>query len=110
MWLSAVMMNLDYWLSSGSSHVWAPGQAKPATDWEHQIDELMLKQAGATDRVQRAQLFADVQKIFAKHMPAIYFGAPYEYVATSARVLNATPSRQRPPLLWNADILATPQR
>ena len=34
-------MNPDFWLSSGSAHVWNIGQPKPATDWEKQIDDLM---------------------------------------------------------------------
>jgi ABC-type transport system substrate-binding protein len=66
----------------------------------------MMKQASTFDRVDRVQLFADVQRVFAEHIPAIYFGAPYVYVATSMRVLNAKPSRVRPALLSNADVLA----
>lgn len=102
-------LNLEFWLSSGSRHVWNPRQLKPATDWETQIDQMMMKQAAAFDRVERVQLFADVQRVFDAHLPAIYFGAPYVYVATSMRVLNAKPSRQRPALLWNADVLAATQ-
>ncbi len=34
-------MNPDFWLSSGSAHVWNIGQPKPATDWEKEIDDLM---------------------------------------------------------------------
>jgi ABC-type transport system substrate-binding protein len=67
---------------------------------------MMLKQAATFDRVERVQLFADVQRVFDGQLPAIYFGAPYVYVATSMRVLNAKPSRQRPALLRNADELA----
>ena len=33
--------NLDYWLSSGSFHVWHPKQKTPATPWEAEIDRLM---------------------------------------------------------------------
>ena len=99
-------LNLDFWLSSGSRHVWNPRQQKPATDWEAQIDQMMMKQAAAFDRVERVQLFADVQRVFDGQLPAIYFGAPYVYVVTSMRVLNAKPSRQRPALLRNADELA----
>jgi len=99
-------MNLDFWLSSGSRHVWNPRQLKPATDWEAQIDQLMMKQAATFDRVERVQLFADAQRVFDSHLPAIYFGAPYVYVATSMRVLNARPTLQRPALLRNADELA----
>ena len=29
-------MTLDFWLSSGSTHFWNPGQASPATPWEAQ--------------------------------------------------------------------------
>ena len=99
-------LNMDFWLSSGGTHAWNPSQATPATEWERQIDELMQKQVRTVDRVERLQLFAQVQRIFAQHMPAIYFGAPYIYVATSPRVLNASPSRLRPALLWNAEALA----
>ena len=35
-------MNPDFWLSSGSAHVWNIGQPKPATDWEKEIDDLMV--------------------------------------------------------------------
>jgi peptide/nickel transport system substrate-binding protein len=98
--------NLDFWLSSGSSHVWAPAQKQPATDWERKIDQLMHKQVGTSDQGERVRLFAEVQRIFADHMPALYFAAPHQYVATSTRVLDATPSRLWPPLLWNPDVLA----
>ncbi len=99
-------MNLDFWLSSGSRHMWNPRQPNPATEWEAHIDQLMMKQSTTFDRVERAQAFAEAQRVFAEHMPAIYFGAPYMYVATSMRVLNARPVRQRPALLWNAEGLA----
>jgi ABC-type transport system substrate-binding protein len=99
-------MNLDFWLSSGSRHMWNPRQSKPSTEWEAQINELMLKQSSSFDRVERVQAFAEAQRAFAEHMPAIYFGAPYMYVATSLHVLNARPVRQRPALLWNAETLA----
>jgi len=87
-------MNLNFWLQWQS------------TSWGKQIADLMRRQAASADRVQRVQMFADVQKLYVQHMPVIFFGAPYAYVATSARVLNAKPSRQRPSLLWNADMLA----
>ena len=36
-------MQRDFWLSSGSAHIWNIGQKSPATDWERQIDELMTR-------------------------------------------------------------------
>ncbi|MEP6783570.1 MAG: ABC transporter substrate-binding protein, partial [Acidobacteriota bacterium] len=43
-------MNPDFWLSSGSAHVWNIGQTTPATDWEKQIDDLMLTVMGSVDQ------------------------------------------------------------
>ena len=104
-------MNLDFWLSSGARHVWngpfdsAQGRRVPA-DWERQIDQLMLKNAGTFDRAERLQAFIDAQKIYLQHMPAIFFGTPRVRIATGLRTLNATPSPLRPHLLWNAENLA----
>jgi peptide/nickel transport system substrate-binding protein len=92
-------MNLDFWL-----------RPNPAADWEKRLNEMMLKQATSTDRVERVQLFADVQKLYAQHMPQIFIAAPYTYVATSLRVRNAKPSGRPPALLWNADQLAIAAR
>ena len=78
--------NLDFWLSSGGSHVWNPNQSKPATDWERTVDELMRKQATSLDQAERLRLFGEVQRIFAEHLPAMTFAVPHVYVATSARV------------------------
>jgi peptide/nickel transport system substrate-binding protein len=91
-------MNLDFW------------QQWESTSWGTQIADLMRKQAATGDRVERVQLFADVQKLYAQHMPALFLGAPYAYVATGMRVLNAKPSRRRPSLLWSADTLAATTR
>lgn len=98
--------NLDWWLSRGDSHLWAPGQQTPATEWEARIDELMLRQASAVDPAERRRLFAEVQRIFLQHNPALFFAAPRVFVATSPRVIAAPPARQRPQLLWNAESLA----
>ena len=85
-------------------------QPDAATEWEKRINEMMLKQATAIDRVERVQLFADAQKLRAQHMPEIFLGAPYTYVATSLRVRNVRPSGRHPALLWNADQLAIASR
>ena len=98
--------NQDFWLSSGSAHVWNIGETTPATDWEKQIDELMAKQSATAEYTERKRLFDDVQTIFANHLPVIYFVAPRIFVATSSRVLNATPAIQRPQVLWSPDTLA----
>ncbi len=98
-------VNLDFWLSSGSFHVWHPGQEAPATEWERRIDELMLEQAATVDRPERQRLFEEVQMIFARELPAIYFVAPRVFVAMSNRVANATAVVLRPQVLWDAERL-----
>jgi peptide/nickel transport system substrate-binding protein len=97
---------LDFWLSSGTSHLWNAEQASPATAWERQIDQLMAKQAAALDPGERRTLFTEVQKIFAEHEPMLYFAAPRIYVATSARVQNVEPMLRRPQALWSPDTIA----
>jgi len=98
-------LNVDLWVSSGSAHVWNPGQAKPATDWEREIDGLMGRQVAALDQAERKALFDQVQKIVADQLPMIQFAAPRIYLATGARVVNATPALLRPSILWNPDTL-----
>lgn len=99
-------LNREFWLSSGTFHVWNPRQEKPATPWEARIDELMRKQVAATDPGDRMALFAEVQQIMAEELPAIYFVAGSVLVPVSARVGNARPARQPPQLLWDADSLS----
>jgi peptide/nickel transport system substrate-binding protein len=97
---------LDWWLSSGSSHLWHPNQKAPATEWEARIDELMLRQSTTLDRAERQRLFAEVQRVFVAHNPVIYFVTPRIYVATSMRVAPIVPGAERPQILWAADELA----
>jgi peptide/nickel transport system substrate-binding protein len=97
--------NMDLWLSSGQSHFWNLAQKTPATQWERQIDTLMLEQASTVDPVRRQMLFNDVQRIFAENLPVLYFAAPRLFYAYSTRVTGVTPSVLRPPVLWNADSL-----
>jgi len=96
----------DFFLSSGSTHLWNIGQKTPATKWEGQIDELMKRQTQSLDEAERKRLFDDVLRIFAEHQPAVYFVAPHVFVASSQRVTNVVPAVQRPQLLWSPDTVA----
>ena len=96
-------MNADFWLSSGSAHVWNMNQAKPATDWEKQIDDLMLKVMTSVDQDERKKTFDEVQKVFAANVPILYFVTPRMYMGVSDRVGGLSPSVIRPQLLWNID-------
>ena len=98
--------NLDFWLSSGSFHVWNAGQSAPATDWERRVDTLMQRQARTADPLARKALFRETQAVHAAHVPVICFAAPRLSIAMSPRVIHATPVPLNPPVLWNADTLA----
>jgi peptide/nickel transport system substrate-binding protein len=99
-------MQRDFWLSSGSAHIWNISQKTPATEWEREMDTLVNRQASAVDPAERVRLFRDVQRVFSEHLPAMYFAAPRLFVAVGPRVRNETPGVSRPQLLWSADTLA----
>jgi peptide/nickel transport system substrate-binding protein len=94
-------LNLDFWLSSGGAHLWNPEQQTAATAWEAEVDALMDKVATTLDRDRRRNVFAQVQQIMAREVPALCFAFPRYRVAVNARVAGATPSNLRPPILWN---------
>ena len=96
-------MNQDLWLSSGSAHVWNIGQAKPATDWEKEIDDLMREMTAQVDPAERKRLFDRVQGIFAENLPVLYFVAPRLHMGVSSRIGGLEPAILRPQLLWNVD-------
>ena len=98
--------NLDFWLSSGSAHMWNLEEQLPVTPWERRIDERMARQIASSDMAERKALYNDVQKIFSEHEPIIYFVAPRIYVAHAARVTNLTPAEFRPQLLWRPELVA----
>ncbi len=98
-------MNPDFWLSSGSAHIWNMGQATPATEWEKRIDDLMHAMTSSTDQEERKRLFNQVQDIFAEQLPVIYFVAPRMYMGVSSRVGSMSPTILRPQLLWSSDTI-----
>jgi peptide/nickel transport system substrate-binding protein len=100
----------DFWVSSGTSHFWNPEQKTPATDWEKQIDQLMLAMTVSTDMAERKRAFDGVQRVFVEHQPAIYFVAPRIFVGSSTRVGNVTPVVTRPQLLWSPDTVTVAGR
>jgi peptide/nickel transport system substrate-binding protein len=98
--------NADFWLSSGSTHIWNIAEKTPATDWERRIDDLMAKQMATPDDGERSRLLNEVQRIFAEHEPVLYFAAPRVFAAASSRVTNVVPAVNRPQLLWSPDTIA----
>jgi peptide/nickel transport system substrate-binding protein len=96
----------DFWFSFGEAHFWNMAEKTPATEWERRIDALMTRQITSADEGERKRLFDEVQKIFAEHVPVVYFAAPRVFVAASSRVTNLMPAVSKPQLLWAADTLA----
>jgi peptide/nickel transport system substrate-binding protein len=98
-------LNPDFWFSSGSAHVWNPEQRSAATAWESEIDQLMDRMSTTQEIGQRRALFAAVQEIMAREVPALCFAFPRLSFAMTARVADATPAPFRPPVLWNPAVI-----
>jgi peptide/nickel transport system substrate-binding protein len=98
-------LNLDFWHSSGSAHVWNPEQSKPATKWETELDAAMDRVAATPDSEERRAQFAEAQRIIAREVPVLCFAFPRLPLAINSRVAGATPASFRPPLLRNPSLL-----
>lgn len=94
------------WTSPGHLHNWNPRQAKPATPWEAEIDQIFSKAAKLTDHAKRKALYDRWQAIAAEQLPLIFLVTPDSLVAVRNRVQNARPSAMSLGLFWNAEELA----
>jgi peptide/nickel transport system substrate-binding protein len=102
---------LNVWLSSGPNHPWYPEQKSPATEWEAEIDRLMLHQSREPRAALRKADFDRVQAIIADQAPVIFLVVKNSLSAYGKRVANVLPSPFFPYLLWNADrIWLLPER
>jgi peptide/nickel transport system substrate-binding protein len=96
---------LNLWLSSSATHQWNPSQPKPETDWEAEIDDLMIAQASTSSIPRRKALLDRMQEVVSQQAPVIFLVHPHALVAVSPKLLNAKPTALRPRLLWNVDRL-----
>jgi peptide/nickel transport system substrate-binding protein len=103
-------LNLDFWLSSGSAHMWNPEQRQPGSGWERDIDRLMNEMSTTLDVERRRQMFAEVQQIAAAQVPVLCFAFPRLSVASSARVAGAATVPFRPPVLWKPEVITVTRR
>lgn len=112
----AVLMNLvngdvdptpemNLWLSSGETHLWDLGEAKPATPWEAEVDKLMEAQMTSPQYAERKKLYDRVQDLTARNLPLIFLLSPNILVGAQASVGNFWPGILEPYALWNADQL-----
>jgi peptide/nickel transport system substrate-binding protein len=93
---------LNVWLSSGSMHLWNPGQKQPATPWEAEIDRLMHQQVSALAYKQRKMMYDRVQQLVADNLPIICLASPDVVLSARQWVGNFTPAVLDHNTLWNA--------
>ncbi|HUI81657.1 MAG TPA: ABC transporter substrate-binding protein [Bryobacteraceae bacterium] len=96
---------MNVWLSSGPSHLWYPGEKTPATEWEAEIDKLMVQQSRETKTALRKKAFDRVQEIVAEQVPVIFLVGKHSLCAYGPRVGNASASPFFPQTFWNIDQL-----
>jgi len=96
---------MNVWLSNGPTHLWHPLQAKPATDWEAEIDTLMRQQMTTLDTAARRRLFDRVQAIAAEKLPLVPLVSPNIIVAAKRTLGNFRPAVLDHYTLWNVEQL-----
>jgi peptide/nickel transport system substrate-binding protein len=96
---------MNVWLSSGGTHLWHLGEAKPATEWEAQIDQLMKEQMVELKYGRRKHLYDQVQQIIAANFPYIFLATPNSLVGAKKNLKNFKPAILEPSTLWNVEQL-----
>jgi peptide/nickel transport system substrate-binding protein len=96
---------MNVWLSNGGTHLWHLGEAKPASDWEAQIDQLMQRQMVTLKYKDRKHLYDQVQEIIAANLPYVFLATPDVVVGAKKNVLNFKPAILDPNTLWNVEQL-----
>jgi peptide/nickel transport system substrate-binding protein len=97
--------DMGIWLSSGSNHVWNPGQKSPSTPWEAEIDGLMRRQMITRGYAERKRLFDRVQQLVMENLPLIPLVTPNILVGAKAGLGNFRPAVLDHYTLWNIDEL-----
>jgi len=96
---------MNVWLSSGGTHLWHLSEAKPTTEWEAQIDQLMQKQMVELKYKDRKRLYDQVQEIIAANDPFIFLATPDILVGAKKNLANFKPAILDPNTLWNVEQL-----
>jgi peptide/nickel transport system substrate-binding protein len=96
---------MNVWLSSGGTHLWNPGQSRPATTWEAEIDTLMRRQLTTVDNGERKRLYDRVQALVAENLPLIFLVSPNVLVGAHRSLGNFRPAVLDHHTLWNVEEL-----
>ncbi|HET6488063.1 MAG TPA: ABC transporter substrate-binding protein [Spirochaetia bacterium] len=78
----------NVWLSSGNLHLWNPLEAKPATAWESQIDDLYWKGYSTRDNAEAKKIWDQYQRIILDQLPVMYLTYPDVFSAYRDRWAN----------------------
>jgi peptide/nickel transport system substrate-binding protein len=97
-------VDINLWLSNGSSHFWNLDSKSPAP-WEVEIDRLMRQQMITRQYAPRKQLFDRVQELAAENLPVIPLVTPNLLVGARKSLANLRPALLDPYTLWNVDEL-----
>ena len=97
--------DINVWLSSGGTHLWNPSQARPATQWEAEIDRLIEDQMSAHTFDQRKRLYDRAQEILAEYQPMIFLASPDILAGAKNSLGNFRPAALEPYVLWNVEQL-----
>lgn len=103
-------LQADLWYSSGVQHFWHPGQAKPYTVWEEEMDTLTTRLLQSLDAMVRITAFFRMQEIWAEQLPAIPTMAPNILSGWRNNLGNIRPSLMPFYLLWNSEEITKPMR
>ncbi|MDX1981488.1 MAG: ABC transporter substrate-binding protein [Bryobacteraceae bacterium] len=96
---------MNIWLSSSGTHPWNPGQKKPATPWEAEIDRLIVAQAAEPDPIKRKATFDRVQQIVVDQAAVTCLVYKNALLAVQPGVKNVKPVVLPPNALWNVERL-----
>ncbi len=96
---------MNVWLSSGGTHLWHPGQSRPATPWEAEMDSLMHEQLSTLDFQKRKRLYDRVQELVATSLPVICIASPDILVGAKSNLGNFRPTILDHYTLWNVEEL-----
>ncbi|HXZ41922.1 MAG TPA: ABC transporter substrate-binding protein [Terriglobales bacterium] len=96
---------INVWLSNGGTHLWHLDEAKPATDWEAQLDQLMQKQMVALNYKDRKHLYDQAQEIIANEVPFVFLATPNILGGAKRSLANFKPAILEPTALWNVEEL-----
>jgi peptide/nickel transport system substrate-binding protein len=88
--------------SRGEQHMWNPGQKRPATPWEAEIDRLLDEMIELRDASARRKVFGRIQRLLMEQLPVIPLVAERVLVGLRSDVANVRPSILTPHLLWNS--------